>query len=93
MKVPEMAYKLPFHSTNATKLIIFHFKLLHRRLAKNDFLNKIGIREKIMIFVPFAEPKKESCFYLFWSFSETFLFLHDLMQWLAKNQIKLKSEI
>ena len=46
-----------------------------------------------MIFVPFAEPKKESRFYLFWSFSETFSFLQDFMKWLAKNQIKLKSEI
>ena len=34
----EMAYKLPFYSTKATKLIIFQFKLLHRRLATNDFL-------------------------------------------------------
>ena len=63
MKVPEMGYKLPFHSTNATKLIIFHqFKLLHRRLATNGFLNKIGIREKLMIFAPFAEPKKSLVF-------------------------------
>jgi len=37
----EMAYTLPFCSTKATKLIIFQFKLLHRRLATNDFLNKI----------------------------------------------------
>ena len=62
MKVPVMAYKLPLHSTNATNLIIFQFKLLHRRLAKDDFLNKIGIREKLMIFVPFAEPKKSLVF-------------------------------
>ena len=41
----EMAYKLPFCSTKATKLIMFQFKLLPRRLATNDFLNKIGIRE------------------------------------------------
>ena len=44
----EIAYKLPFCSTKATKLIIFQFKLLHRRLATNDFLNKIGIRENGM---------------------------------------------
>ena len=62
MKVPEMGYKLPFHCTNATKLIIFQFKLLHRRLATNGFLNKIGIREKLVIFAPFAEPKKSLVF-------------------------------
>ena len=38
----EMAYKLPVYSTKATKLIIFQFKLLHRHLVTNDFLNKIG---------------------------------------------------
>ena len=36
--------KLPFSCTKISKVIIFQFKLLHRRLATNDFLNKIGIR-------------------------------------------------
>ena len=44
----EMAYKIPFYSTKATKLINFQFKLLRRRLATNDFLNKIGIIEKMI---------------------------------------------
>ena len=57
----EMAYKLPFYSTKATKLIIFQLKLLHRRLATTDFLNKIGIIET-MIFEPFAEPRKSPFF-------------------------------
>ena len=35
----EMAYKFPFYSTKATKLMIFQFKLLHRQLAMNDSLN------------------------------------------------------
>ena len=35
----EMAYKFPFYSTKATKLMIFQFKPLHRRLATDDFLN------------------------------------------------------
>ena len=33
----EMAYKLPFCSTKATKLIIFQFKLLYRYLATKVF--------------------------------------------------------
>ena len=40
----KMVYKLPLSSTKISKLIIFQFKLLHRQLAINDFLNKIGIR-------------------------------------------------
>ena len=30
--------------TKASKLIVFQFKLLHRRLATNDYLHKIGLR-------------------------------------------------
>jgi len=87
----EMAYKLPFYSTKVTKLIIFQFKLLHRRLATNDFLNKIGIRENNIC--TFCRTEKESLFHLFWSCSETSSFWRDFMKWLAKNQMKLKSEI
>ena len=46
----EMAYKLPFYSTKNSKLINFQFKLLHRRLATNDF---------------FLRTEKESLFDLF----------------------------
>ena len=52
-----MVYKLPFSSTKISKIIIFQFKLLHRRLATNDFLNKIGIRPE-MIFVLFVEMRE-----------------------------------
>ena len=54
----EMAYKLPFESMKATKLIIFQFKLLHRHLVTNDFLNKIGIRENDIC--TFCRTEKES---------------------------------
>ena len=37
-------YETPFCCTKASKLILFQFKLLHRRLATNDFLHKIGLR-------------------------------------------------
>ena len=87
----EMAYKLPFYSTKATKVIIFQFKLLHRRLATNDCLNKIGIRENGIC--TFCRTEKESLFHLFWSCSKTSSFWRDFMKWLVKNQIKLKSEI
>jgi len=65
----EMAYKLPFCSTKATKLVIFQFKLLHRRLATNDFLNEIGIRANDIC--TFCRSEKESLLHLFWSCSET----------------------
>ena len=68
----DMAYKLPFDSTKNTKLIFFQFKLLHRRLATNDFLNKIGIKENDIC--TFCRTEKESLFHLFWSCSETSFF-------------------
>lgn len=34
------AYKLPFQCTKISKLLVFQFKLLHRRLATNNFLKK-----------------------------------------------------
>ena len=86
-----MAYNLPFCSTKSIKLIIFQFKLLHRRLATNDFLNKIGIRENDIC--TFCRTEKESLFPLFWSCSETSSFWRGCIKWLAENQIKLKSNI
>ena len=87
----EMAYKLPFCSTKDTKLIIFQFKLLHRRLATNDFLNKIGIKDNDIC--TFCRTEKETLFHLFWSCSETSCFWQGFMKWLAESQIKLKSDI
>ena len=37
-------YLLPFKCTKITKLITFQFKLLHRRIATNSFLKKIGVK-------------------------------------------------
>ena len=87
----EMAYKLPFCSTKDTKLIIFQFKLLHRRLATNDFLNKIGIKDNDIC--TFCRTEKETLFHLFWSCSQTSCFWRGFMKWLAESQIKLKSDI
>ena len=86
----EMAYKLPFDSTKATKLIIFQFELLHRRLATNDFLNKICIRENDICTV--CRTEKESLSFILdvkWDVP----FWQGFKKWLAENQIKLKSNI
>lgn len=47
-------YKLiiSFQCTKITKLIVFQFKLINRRLSTNDFLNKIGFLDLKMISVP-----------------------------------------
>ena len=38
-------YQLPFLCTTETKLWVFQFKFLQRRVATNDFLLKIGKKE------------------------------------------------
>ena len=38
-------YRTPFLCTKITKLIVFQFKLLHRRLATNSFLTKINLKD------------------------------------------------
>ena len=50
--------------TKITKLITFQFKLLHRRLATNDFLKKIGIKNKDRC--AFCEVELENLPHLFW---------------------------
>ena len=39
-------YRAPFLCTKITKLTVFQFKLLHRRLATNIFLTKIKLKDK-----------------------------------------------
>jgi len=68
----KVVYKLPFSYTKIPKLIIFELKLLHRRLATNDFLNKIGMRPDVLC--TFCRDEKESLIHLFWSCRETNLF-------------------
>ena len=41
----ENAYTLPFLCTVEIKLRVFQFKFIHRRIATNDFLHKIGKKE------------------------------------------------
>ena len=39
----DKSYVLPFYCTKETKLQTFQFKLLHRKIATNDYLHRIGI--------------------------------------------------
>ena len=80
--------KLPFSCKKIPKLIIFQFKLLHRRLATNDFLNKIGIRPDDLC--TFCRDEKESLIHLFWSCRKTNLFWKNFQDWLIKNAMVLK---
>ena len=58
------AYCLPFLCTRETKLRVFQFKFLHRRIATNDFLCKIGIKQ--VDSCSFCEETTETLVHLFW---------------------------
>ena len=53
------AYQFSFQCTRSTKVIVFQFKLLHRRLATNGFLKK-SRNQKITIFVVSAKLRRKA---------------------------------
>ena len=76
--------RLPFNCTKISKLITFQFKLLHRRLATNDFLKKRGIRNKYRC--TFCEVELEKLTHLFWFCTITSSFWQNFKQWLINDK-------
>ena len=77
-------YGLSLRCTKITKLITFQFKFLHRRLATNDFLKKIGIKEDNMC--TFCKTEVESLVHLFWFCEATSCFWRCFKQWLTTEK-------
>ena len=80
----QSVYQSPFRYTKNSKLIIFQFKLLHRRLATNNYLKKISLKEDNI--GTFCKTEAESLIPLFWSCRITSCFWHSFNQWLPANQ-------
>ena len=71
---------IPYICTRDSKLGGFQFKFLHRRIATNDFLYKIGaIRHNICTFCNVAGETLE---HLFWECSTTQTFWKETTAWL-----------
>ena len=62
-------YLLPRLCTFSTKTRNFQFKFLHRRIATNSFLFKIGISESALCYL--CKTDKETLIHLFWECSVT----------------------
>ena len=71
--------------TRSSKLIDFNFRFLHRRLATNSYLHKIGIREDNNC--TFCHNEKEDLMHLFWQCEKTTIFWQNLSLWLQSCQI------
>ena len=82
----DKSYILPFYCTKETKLQTFQFKLLHRRIATNNYLCKIGI--SLTDICTFCEQKKESLIHLFWDCEFVQTFWQNIQHWLVQHQIK-----
>ena len=76
----ENTYQLPFLFTTETELRVFQFKFLHRRIATNDFLLKIGKKETDSCSFCADSPKK-----LFWDCRSSQTFWNNVPEWTHEN--------
>ena len=79
----ENTYQLPFLCTTETKLRVFRFKFLHRRVARSDFLLKIGKKETDSC--SFCVVSQETFTHLFWHCRSTQTFWNNFSQWTSKE--------
>ena len=79
----ENTYRLSFLCTIETKLRAFQFKFLHRKIATNDFLYKVGIKQTDSCL--FCEEPKESLVHLFWTCKYTQKFWKSMLEWISQN--------
>ena len=84
-------YLSPFKCTKLTKLIMFHFKLLHRRPATNSFFKKIGIKETDLC--TFCKSEVESLIHLFCNSRVISQFWQGFRQWMIINQEFVENEL
>ena len=66
-------YLVPFQTIKSTKLIVFQYKLSHRRLTTNTFLYKV-IKLKENDKCTFCQTYKEDLIHLFWNCKYTVIF-------------------
>ena len=82
-------YYIPFLCTRESKLRVFLFKFLHRKIATNDFLRKIGIKQGNSC--SFCEEEKETLVHLFWTCKHTHDFWKSVFEWISQNVTDLEN--
>ena len=76
-------YNLPYIITKDTQLRWFQYRLVHRILATNTFLSKIGIKNDNKC--TFCNNDPETLIHLFWNCETVATFWHDLTVWLVNE--------
>ena len=79
------AYLLALRCTKSTKLIEFHFKFFHRRLATNNFLFKMKLKENENC--TFCQKAPETLMHLFWTCQKTSKLWKSIVEWLQNMNI------
>ena len=85
------AYHLPFLCTSESNLRVFQFAFLHRRIATNDFLCKIGIKQ--VDSCSFCGETTETLVHLFGKCQHTQAFWKTLLEWVAQKIVNLKDSV
>ena len=87
----EKTYSLAFLCTEETKLRVFQFKFLHRRIATNDFefLFRIGLLPANLC--TFCRQVSETTMHLFWSCDYSQIFWKEVLAWM-KDTLSLPKE-
>ena len=74
-------YSLPFLCTRESKLRVFQFKLIHRRISTNRYLFKVGLSSSEQC--SFCENTSESLLHLLWECPKTKVFWNEVIKWLG----------
>jgi len=77
------SHYVPFLCTRETKLKVFQFTFLHRRIATDDFLCKIGIKQ--VDSCSFCGETTETLVHLFWNCKHTQALWKKLLNGFPKN--------
>ena len=79
------ADQLSYQCTKSTKLIVFTFKFLHRRLSTNNFLKKIGLVDSEKC--TFCQEETEKLIHLFWECPKIQSFWITVSLWLQSCKV------
>ena len=74
-------YSLPFLCTRESKLRVFQFKLIHRRISTNRYLFKVGLSSSEQC--SFCENTSGSLLHPFWECPKTKVFWNEVIKWLG----------
>ena len=84
------SYTLAFLCTNESKLRVFQFKFLYRKLATNCFLFKIGMKSNDQC--SFCKESAETLLHLFWECPFVKSFWNEIGNWMKNSSYIVNKE-